>query len=432
MMPNSHGARAENGLGAAAWAGQAARMIGFELSDEQRMLQRTGRDFARDRIVPAVSKARRDGEGADPWALGRPLFEAGAALGFTRMFLGEAQGGMAASCLDAAILIEELGAADVGVAGDYFALTACMPLLALRAGGAAADRFVADFAAAPAMLLAGAQSEPDVAGSELMMAGPDPAFGPRLSARRDGDGWVLDGAKSAFVTNAGAADAFLIIARTDPAAPVFGGLSIFHVPRTTPGLSVGRRTRLMGWPLSSHAPLSFDGVRLGGDALIGREGGAAMAFGMVPEMPVCLAAAFVGLARAAMDHALDYARERRSMGRRIADHQAVALKLAEMAINVETARLHVWRAADLCARDPMAAAMTAAPMAKAVAVDMAIRNAELSVQVLGGYGVTEEYEAARYLRDAWIGWSCDFTRDVIHLGIARALVDPVPGAAAPG
>ncbi|MFN3592205.1 MAG: acyl-CoA dehydrogenase family protein, partial [Thermaurantiacus sp.] len=382
------------------------------------------RDFAAGEIAPLVARIRREGEPADPWPLARPLFEAGAGLGFTKIFLAEAAGGMGGSCLDAAILLEELGAADVGVAGDFFALTACMPLLAQRAGGAAAEHFVAAFAEAPAMLLAGAQSEPDVAGSELMMAGPDPAFGPKLSARKGPDGWVLNGAKSAFITNAGAADAFLIIARTDAAQPVMSGLSIFHVPRDTPGLSVGRRTRLIGWPLSSHAPISFDAVQLPPEALIGSEGGAIMAFASVPEMPVCLAAAFVGLARSARDLALGYAQDRRSMGRPIAQHQAVALKLAEMAVNVETARLHVWRAAALCETDPMQAGMLAAPMAKAVAVDMAIRNAELAVQVLGGYGVTEEYEAARYLKDAWVGWSCDFTRDVIHLGIAQALLGP--------
>jgi alkylation response protein AidB-like acyl-CoA dehydrogenase len=396
-------------------------MIGFTPSEEQRMLRETARGFAASHIAPLAARVKREGAPADPWPWVRPAFEAGAALGFTRLFLPEAMGGMGGSCLDAALLLEELGAADVGIASDYFALTACMPLMAMRAGGAAADAFLADLAGRPAMLLAGAQSEPDVAGSELMLAGPDPAFGPKLSARRDGDGWVLSGRKSAFITNAGAADAYFIIARTAPDRPVMGGLSIFHVPAGTPGLGVGRKTRLIGWPLSSHAELVFDDVRLGADALIGEEGAAAMTFARVPEMPVCLAACFVGLARAAFEHARAYALERRSMGRPIAQHQAVALKLAQMAANVETARLHVWQAAAACATDPMRAAMLLAPMAKATAVDMAIANAQRCVETLGGYGVTAEYDAGRFLADAWIGWSCDFTRDVLHLGIAQAL-----------
>jgi alkylation response protein AidB-like acyl-CoA dehydrogenase len=397
-------------------------MIGFTPTHEQQQLIETARGFAQRHIRPLAQRARQEGAPDNPWPLVRPVFEAGAELGFTRLFVPQELGGMGGTCLDAALLLEELGAADVGIASDYFALTACMPLMAMRAGSASGEAFVKRFAEAPAMVLAGAQSEPDVAGSELMMAGPDPAFGPKLAAREAADGgWVLSGRKSAFITNAGAADAYFIIARTDPAQPVFTGLSIFLVPAGTPGLTVGRKTRLIGWPLTSHAELVLDEVRLPADALIGTRGGAAMTFAAVPEMPIGLAACFVGLARAAFDHARDYAAQRQSVGKPIMNHANVAMRLAEMAINVETARLHVWQAAAACESDPMRAAMLLAPMAKATAVDMAIRNAQLAVEVLGGYGVTAEYDAGHLLKDAWIGWSCDFTRDVLHLGIAQAL-----------
>jgi alkylation response protein AidB-like acyl-CoA dehydrogenase len=402
-------------------------MIGFTPTEEQQQLVATAHGFAQRHIRPLAQAVRREGAPEDPWPLVRPVFEEGASLGFTRLFVPQELGGMGGTCLDAALLLEELGAADVGIASDYFALTACMPLMAMRAGSASGEAFLKRFAEAPAMVLAGAQSEPDVAGSELMMAGTDPAFGPKLSARETPEGgWILSGRKSAFITNAGAADAYFIIARTDPQQPVFTGLSIFLVPGGTPGLSVGKKTKLIGWPLTTHAELVLDDVRLPADALIGTRGGAAMTFASVPEMPIGLAACFVGLARAAFEHARDYAATRKSTGRPIAQHANVALKLAEMAINVETARLHVWQAAAACESDPMRAAMLLAPMAKATAVDMAIRNAELAVQVLGGYGVTQEYDAGHFLKDAWIGWSCDFTRDVLHLGIAQALAGP-PG-----
>ncbi len=405
---------------------QENAMIGFTPTAEQQQLIDTARGFAQARIRPLAQAVRREGAPEDPWPLVRPLFEEGAALGFTKLFVPQELGGMGGTCLDAVLLLEELGAVDVGIASDYFALTACMPLMAMRAGSASGEAFLRRFADAPAMVLAGAQSEPDVAGSELMMAGPDPAFGPKLSARETPDGWVLSGRKSAFITNAGAADTYFIIARTDPAQPVLSGLSIFLVPAGTQGLSVGKKTKLIGWPLTTHAELVLDDVALPADALIGQRGGAAMTFGMVPEMPIGLAACFVGLARAAFEHARDYAAERKSTGRPIASHANVAMKLAEMAINVETARLHVWQSAAACETDPMRAAMLLAPMAKATAVDMAIRNAELAVQVLGGYGVTQEYDAGHFLKDAWIGWSCDFTRDVLYLGIAQALYGP-PG-----
>jgi alkylation response protein AidB-like acyl-CoA dehydrogenase len=402
-------------------------MIGFDLSAEQQLLQKTARDFALGRMRPLVERVHREGIIGDPWAIAAPVVAEGAALGFTKMLVPEVHGGLGLSCVDACLILEEIGAVDVGMASDYFSLTATMPLMMLRAGTAAQiSSFVGNFVSAPTMILAGAQSEPNVAGSELMMAGPDPAFGPKLAARRGDEGWVLSGEKSAFVTNAGIADHYFILARTDPAKPVMGGLSVFHVPADTSGLTIGKKTPLIGWPLTRHAALHFDDVRLPASALVGDEGGAAMIFAGLPEMPVCLAACFVGLARASLDYAIDYAKQRKSTGLPIAQHQVVALKIAEMARELHAARLMVWEAAWACAVDPMRAAMFSGPAAKAKAVDVAIRNAQLCLEVLGGYGVTREYEAGRLLNDAMIGYSCDFTREILHLGIAAGLCGDHP------
>ena len=405
-------------------------MIGFEPSEEQEMLQRTARDFAAKQIRPLTAKAGAHGthgshdKDAARWETVRPLVREGAKLGFTSIFIPEQMGGAGGTCLDAVLMLEELGAGDVGIASDYFALTAAIPLMVLRAGtDAQKERFVERFLAADAPVLAGAQSEPNVAGSELMTGGPDPAAGPKLQARREGNGWRLDGRKSAFVTNAGIASDYFVIARTDPDQPAFTGLSIFHLPADTKGFTTGPDTALIGWPFSHHAELIIDDVQLPENALIGPENGAAMVFAQIPEMPVCLAAAFIGLAREAYDYALAYARERKSGGRPIAEHQAVALKLADMAVGIDMARLLVWDAARACETDPMAAAMIKAPAAKTAAVDIAIANAQRCVEILGAYGVAREYQAGRFLNDAWVGYACDFTRDVLRLGIARALVE---------
>lgn len=396
-------------------------MIAFELTEEQRLLQATASAFAESEIRPLAREARRQRRVEDSWAMVRPMFARGTDLGLTRIFIPEDHGGMGGNCLDAAIMLEELGAADVGIAADYFALTATMPLLMLRAGGETQKaEFLKRFCAG-AMVLGGAQSEPNVAGSELLMGGMDKRFGPRLSATGDGEDWLLNGQKSAFITNAGIADVYFIIARTDPEKAPIQGLTIFQVPADAPGLSVGRNTELIGWPLTHHAELHFDLVRLSPDAVVGTIGGAAMTFAQLPEMGICLAACFIGLARAALDYALAYAKERQSLGQPIAGHQAVALKLAEMAVELQCARLLVWDAARACDTDPMVAATFKGPAAKTKAVDVAIRNAELCVQILGGYGVTREYEAGRFLNDAWVGYSCDFTREILHLGIARGL-----------
>lgn len=400
-------------------------MIGFTLTNEQAMLQRTARDFAAARIAPLAERARRDGV-VDTRATVLPMYEAGVALGFTKLFVPEAMGGLGGTCIDAAVLLEELGAGDVGVASDYFAANMTMPLMMLRGGSPEqAAAFCEVFAAHPGMVLAGAQSEPNVAGSELMAGGPDVAAGPKLRAHRDdsgeGDCYVLEGGKSAFITNAGIAERFFIIARTDHAKSVMEGLTIFAIPRDAPGLSIGPKTDLIGWPLSAHAEVRLDGVRVPMADRIGAEGGAGMIFASVPEMPVCLAACFVGHARAAFDYALAYAKERRSGGVPLIEHQAVALKLAQMASDLHVARLAVWDAAAACATDPFAAGTFKAPAAKARAVDVAIANSSRCVEILGAYGVTREYKAGAMLADAWIGYSCDFTRDILHLGVARFL-----------
>jgi alkylation response protein AidB-like acyl-CoA dehydrogenase len=271
------------------------------------------------------------------------------------------------------------------------------------------------------VLFSGALSEPDRAGSDLFYPHPDPRVGVQTTARQDGDHWRLDGAKSAFVTNAGVADAYFVMARTAFDAPPAQSLTMFRVPSDTEGLSFGPPTRLSGWHTATHAELFLDGVRVDDDAVVGAVGEAGRVFASSPEIAICLAACFVGLARAAYEYAVEYAEQRRSWGVPIREHQTVALRLAEAAVDVQTARLAVWDAALAAEADPLAAAMRKAPAAKVVAVDAAIRNARRAVEVLGGYGVTSEYRAARYLSDAWVGWSCDFTRDLLLLGLAQAL-----------
>jgi alkylation response protein AidB-like acyl-CoA dehydrogenase len=397
-------------------------MVNLSLSESQLALQRAARGFADGTIRPAVRALKSVPDAPDRWALVEPVFRAGAALGFTRMLLPAEDGGVGLSCLEACLVMEELAAADIAIAADCFSLTATVPLMLSRGGTPAQrSRLLPRFVADRGFLAAGAQSEPDVGGSELMYQGEDTKIGPRTLARRVEGGYLLNGRKSAFITNAGHAEGFFILARTSLEQPVSRTLSVFFIPAGTPGLSVGRDTELIGWSSSSHAPVYLDDVFVPEEDRIGAEGQAGMLFGMVPEMPACLAACFVGLARAAYDYALDYARNRVSNGRPILEHQSVALKLADMAVEVQSARLMVWDAAHAAAADPMQAACLKGPAAKTFAVDAAIRNAERAVQVLGGYGVARDYDAGAMLADAWVGYSCDFTRDVLRLGMVPFL-----------
>ena len=398
-------------------------MISHALSEEQLLLQKVARDFARHEITPASRRiaVQRD---PNPWAVCREIYARGIELGFTRLLIPESFGGAGSRMIDAVILLEELGAADVSIAADLFALNMSMPLIVLAGGSAQQQQeWLSRLSSGSPHLLAGALSEPNVAGSEFFTRDPDPQRGIKTRANRIDGGYVISGAKSAFVTNGGIADTYFVLARTAFDRPLWESLSVFMVPAAAAGLSCSARTRMIGWHSSHHAEVYLDQVRVADNQRLGAEGQAARIMAGLPQMPVALAACFVGLARAAYEYALDYAHKRHSMGVPIVRHQAVGLKLSEMYIALNTARLAVWDAALDCEHDPMRAATLKAPAAKTLAVDVAISNAQKAVEILGAYGVTEEYPVGGWLNDAIIGYSCDFTREMLRLG----MVDFLPG-----
>ncbi len=399
-------------------------MIELKLTEDQQLLQQTARDFARAEVAPVVErvlKQRATAGDADPWPACAAMFRKGWELGFTRLLLPESVGGGAGRMIDAAILLEELGAVDVAIAADLYALNMTVPLIVAAGGTPAQQAELLPLIAAKPTVLSGALSEPNVAGSELFTQDPSPKMGIKTFAKRDGDHYVIRGNKSAFVTNCGIADHYFVLARTSLEKPLWESISVFFVPADTPGLKPGPRTRMTGWHTGHHAELYLEDVRVPASRLIGGEGLGARIMGSLPQMPIGLAAAYVGLARAAYEYALDYAKKRVSMGVPIIQHQSVALKLAEMYADWHVARLAVWDAALDCDADPMRAATLKAPLAKTLAVDASIRNAEKAVQILGAYGITDEYPTARLLNDAWIGYSCDFTREMLRLGMVPFL-----------
>lgn len=396
-------------------------MISLQPSDEQRELQRLARDFAMRELAPLAHTLDAGEHGDTAREAYRSMFAKAAAVGLPGMLIAPELGGGGSSCLDNVLVQEELGAVDVGLAGSVNLCT-CMPvMIAAGADPEQREEWLRELAESDDHILAGALNEPDVAGSELFCPLSDPGLGVRTRAVRDGQDYVLSGTKAAFVTNAAVAKAFMVFARTDPAAGPLQGTSVFYVPADTPGVSVGKPTALLGMRSSWHAEVIFDGARVPASRRMGPEGGGLELMGAAAApMAIGLAAAFVGLARSARDSALAYARERRSWGRALHEHQAVGLHLAELEIDVHAARLLVWEAALAVDRgDPAAARLV--PAAKAFAVDAAIRCAERVVKVHGGYGVADEYPAQKLLRDAWTGWSCDFTGDMLRLQAAEAL-----------
>lgn len=398
-------------------------MISLNLTDEQKALQQTARAFAQKEIKPVALKLDAAGSGADTWTAVQPMLQKGAQMGLFGLLVPEAYGGGGATAVDNVIVQEELGAADVGIACGYFNLTMTLPTLLLIAGTEAQKQaWLPQFCGPEPHLLAGAQSEPSVAGSDLFCPLPDPQIGMRSYARREGDGYVVNGHKSAFVTNAGVASTYFLLCRTDLEAPPQTGTTLLLLPKETPGLSFGGKTELMGMRSATHSEIYLDEVRLPAANRLGEEGQAGMIMARGSgAMTAGLAANFVGLARTAYAYALAYAKERVSWGRPIIEHQAVGLKLANLAVEVQAARLLVWEAAFAVDTGDPTAVTLKAPAAKTYAADTAVKAAQTALEILGAYGVSKEYETEKYLRDAWMGYSCDFTREVLRLGMVPFL-----------
>jgi alkylation response protein AidB-like acyl-CoA dehydrogenase len=270
---------------------------------------------------------------------------------------------------------------------------------------------------------------PDLLGGELLGAyclsepqsGSD-AAALATRAAADGDGYRIDGVK-AWISHAGQADFYTLFARTsgEPSGPERSrGISCFHVPARTAGVSAGPAERKMGMRASITAQMIFDGARVPADHLVGEEGhGFAIALGALDAGRLGIAACATGLAQAALDTAVGYARERHQFGRPIIEFEGLSFLLADMATGVEAARsLYLAAARRKDAGQPFS--MQAA-MAKLFAADTAMRVATDAVQVLGGYGYVEDFPAERYLREAKMLQIVEGTNQIQRLVIARAL-----------
>ena len=395
-------------------------MIDLTPTDDQQAIRDMVHRFATGELAAAVLEAER-GDGHVSRDAFLSLVRAAAGFGLPGMMIAEEYGGAGRTTVDLAIVHEELGAVDVGLAGSLN-LVMTMPAM-IAAGGTDEQRqsWLPMLAAADDHVLAGALNEPDVAGSELFCPIDDPQLGLRTRAVRDGDHYRIDGAKAAWVSNGGVASTYLVFARTSFDRPAMASTSAFLVPADAPGLSVGTRTELLGMRTSWHAEVTLDDVTVPVAHRIGEEGRGLELMGAASAgMAVGLAASFVGVARRALEISLAWAGERMSWGRPIRQHQAVALKLADMAVELQTARLLVWDAALAVDRkDPEA--MWKVPAAKTHAVDVAIANASRAVELHGAAGVAVGVGPEKLLRDAWTGYSCDFTKDVLRLQLADAL-----------
>jgi alkylation response protein AidB-like acyl-CoA dehydrogenase len=375
----------------------------FELSDEQRAFQATARDFARAEMMPRAA-AWDEGAIFPVDALRRA-----AAVGFGGIKVREDLGGAALGHLDSTIIIEELAQGCTSTAA-YISIHN-MAAWMLDAHGDAVLR---------ARLL------PRLCRMELFASyclteaesGSD-AASLRCRANRDGDHYVIDGTK-AFVSGGGVADVYLVMARTGEAGP--HGISCVVVEKGTPGLSFGAQERKLGWKSQPTAMVMFENCRVPAANLVGAEGeGFNIAMAGLDGGRLNIAACSIGGAQFCLDRTLDYMRERKQFGSRLADFQALRFRIADYATELEAARLIVRRAAGTLDKGAPDATRLAA-MAKRFATDVGFEVVNGCLQLHGGYGYLRDYPIERVLRDVRVHQILEGSNEIMRLIISRDLL----------
>ena len=379
--------------------------MNFELDDVQTLVRDTARRFAQEEVAPLAPEM--DKAAAFRMDLVRKMGE----LGFMGVAIPEQYGGGGMDYRCYAIVVEELSAAcaSTGVVVSAHSSLCCDPIF--RFGTEEQKRKYLVPLASGKMLGCLGLTEPQ--------AGTD-AGAVRTTAVLDGDEWVLNGTKI-FITNGGPAGVAVVIASTDRSAK-HRGLSAFIVPADAPGYKVAKEEHKLGIRASSTAELVFDECRIPKENLLGKPGeGFKIAMATLDGGRIGIAAQAVGIARGAMEHAIAYSKERHQFGQPISSFQAIQWKLADMATEIDAARLLTWRAAWMKDQGLKNYSREAA-MAKLFASDVAMKATREAVQVFGGYGYIDEYPVERFYRDAKITEIYEGTSEVQRLVIARALL----------
>ena len=376
----------------------------FALTPEQQLLRKTVREFAETELKPYVREWDAQQQFPDE------LISKLAALGLMGIQFPEQYGGAGMSAIDYCICIEELARVDPAVALSVAAHNGlCAAHLFMFGSDAQKQQYLVPLALGT-MLGAWGLTE-SAAGSD--------AAATRTTAMRDGDDWVINGAKT-FITHGRTGDIMICIAVTDRTAGA-KGISAFVVEKGTPGMRAGRKEDKLGMRASDTSEVLFENCRVPADAVVGEEGqGFINALQVLDAGRIGIAALSVGLAQGAFEAARDYAAERRQFGQPIASFQAIQWKLADNATRIEAARLLTYRAAYLKERGQRTTLESA--MAKLYASEIAVRAADDAVQIHGGYGFVKDYPAEKFFRDVKLTTIGEGTSEIQRLVIARQLL----------
>lgn len=385
---------------------RASAGVNFELSDEQKEYKDLARKFCREEIVPNAPHYDKTGE--YPW----DIIKKAHSLGLINMHIPKEQGGLDLGIFDTCLVTEELAYGCTGIQTAIEANSLGQMPVIIAGNKAQKDKYLTRMIEEP-LMCAYCVTEPG--------AGSDVA-GIKTRAVKKGNEYVLNGQKM-WITNGGHANWYFVLARTaeDPKTSAGKAFTGFIVDRDTPGITVGRKEWNMGQRASDTRGITFEDVVVPAENVLGSEGmGFKIAMGAFDKTRPPVAAGAVGLAQRALEEATKYSMERKTMGKLICEHQAVAFILADMAIGVEAARLSTMRAAweiDQGRRNTYYASI-----AKALAGDVANKCATDAVQVFGGNGFNSDYPVEKLMRDAKIYQIYEGTAQIQRVIISRELL----------
>ena len=379
--------------------------MNFELTEEQKLIRDMVRSFAETEVAPSA-RIRDEEERFDRALMYDKLGE----LGLTGIVFPEEYGGGGADYISYAIAVEELsrvcGSTGVTLSAH---LSLCANPIYMFGTEAQKQKFLVPLAKGEKLGGFGL-TEPS--------AGSD-AGGTKTTATRDGNDWILNGSKI-FITNAGEAETYVVLARSDKSAEKHRGISAYIVEKGTPGFSFGKKEAKMGIRSSPTMELVFDNCRIPGENLLGQEGqGFKVAMKTLDGGRIGIAAQALGIAQGALDAAIAYTKERQQFNKPISAFQGVSFQLADMATQVEAARLLIYNAAYRASAGLSYSQESA--MAKLYASETAMRVTTQAVQLHGGYGYTREFPVERMMRDAKITEIYEGTSEVQRVVIGAAL-----------
>jgi alkylation response protein AidB-like acyl-CoA dehydrogenase len=383
--------------------GVTENKMDFDLTEEQRAFQATARQFARDELMPHA----RDWDENETFPV--EALRQAAALGFGGIYVNEDVGGSALTRLDAALIFEELAEGCTSTAAYISIHNMAAWMIDAFGGDAVRKKFLPKLCTME-HFASYCLTEPG--------AGSD-AASLTTRARRDGEHYVLDGAK-AFISGGGVSDIYVVMARTGEAGP--RGISCIVVEKGTPGLSFGAREKKLGWKTQPTAMVMFENCRVPAANLIGREGqGFRIAMAGLDGGRLNIGACSLGGAQFCLDRTIDYMKERKQFGLRLADFQALQFRIADYATELEAARLLLHRAAVAVGEGEPAATRLAA-QAKRLATDTGFAVVNGCLQLHGGYGYLRDHPIERVLRDVRVHQILEGTNEIMRLIIGRQML----------